>query len=258
MMKKLKKELSQNFLINDAIGSHITNLGNYNKDTILLEIGCGRGALTQFLYKKQNKSYHIVELDPRWAKFINEEYKNKTEKLTVFNKSILDHNILKNESYNIIGNIPYHITFLILEKLFSWYNNINEIIIMVQEEVAFKITQRSGRSYGPISIISQLLFDITLDIKITPENFIPQPQVTSRIIIFKKKTNPIININEIMEIKKFISYFFHSPRKKIKSQGIQESILIHIPEYILNLRAQEIGCDNFYNLYKIYKEAQKK
>lgn len=258
MTKKLKKSLSQSFLINDIIGSHIANLGNYDKDTILLEIGCGKGALTQFLYKKQNKSYHIVELDPRWAKYITEEYKNKTENLIVFNKNILDHVITKDESYIIIGNIPYHITFLILEKLFSWYNNMKEIIIMVQEEVAQKITQKSGRSYGPISIISQLLFDITLDIKITPENFTPQPQVFSRVLIFKKKHNTTININEIEEIKKFISYFFHLPRKKIKSQGIPESILMDIPKYILDLRAQEIQSDDFYNLYKIYKARQKK
>lgn len=252
--KKLKKSLSQNFLINSNIASAIVALGCYNENVVLLEIGCGKGALTQFLFNQKKKSYHIVELDGRWAKYIYEEYKNKVNQFFVHNENILDYHLFENERYIIVGNIPYHITCPIIEKLFLWCHNIDQAIIMMQEEVAQKIAKRGGSSYGPLSVVAQLLFDIELSLKIESEYFIPQPKVNSRIVIFKKKLEQKLISEDYIFFRKYIAGFFSFPRKKIKHQGLPSCILQSLTETQKNLRAQEISPDEFLVLYCQYRK----
>jgi 16S rRNA A1518/A1519 N6-dimethyltransferase RsmA/KsgA/DIM1 with predicted DNA glycosylase/AP lyase activity len=120
---------------------------------------------------------------------------------------------------------------------------------MVQEEVAQKIAKKSGSSYGPISVISQLLFDIKLHQKVAPHEFIPEPRVFSRVIEFKKKINTILNLSLLDQFKKFLGMLFTHPRKKIKHQGIPETIKSFFNETILNSRSQELFPEELYNLF---------
>jgi 16S rRNA (adenine1518-N6/adenine1519-N6)-dimethyltransferase len=247
--KSLNKSLGQNFLHNTFLAYDITEHLKDNIDFIVLEIGCGSGALTKYIKDKKYKEYHIVEFDKRWALYIEEEYGKKNTFIKIFNEDILKHNINEDQVYNIIGNIPYNITYSIVQKLFDWYKSLNTVIIMMQEEVAQKIAKKCGSNYGPISIISQLLFDITLHQKVNPQEFIPQPKVFSRVIEFKKKENTILDFNLLPEFRKFLAIMFSYPRKKIKHQGMPEKIKIHFTEDLLNMRSQEIIPIDFYNLF---------
>lgn len=247
--KTLKKSLGQNFLYNTILAYDITQHLVNTKDSIILEIGCGNGALTKYIKDKEYKEFHIVEYDTKWAKFASDEYIKKESLIIMHNQDILLHEIKQNERYNIIGNIPYNITYSIIQKIFSWYNSIDMVIIMTQEEVAQKIAKKSGSTYGPISVISQLLFDITLHEKVAPFEFVPQPKVFSRVIEFKKKATTIIDFNVLDEFKKFLGIMFSHPRKKIKHQGMPESIKINFNEDILNSRSQELNPETLYNLF---------
>jgi 16S rRNA (adenine1518-N6/adenine1519-N6)-dimethyltransferase len=258
LKKKLKKSLSQNFLVNASIADHIASAADYDENKIILEIGCGKGALTQFLCKKKNKAYHIVEYDERWAKYIYEEYKNKGSCLSVFCQSILDHVILSAEQYIIVSNIPYHITYPIIEKIWSWALQVDQAVLMMQEEVAQKLVKRSGSSYGPISVVSQLLFDLKLDIKVTPENFVPAPKVDSRVVIFSKKIDTDDLVPYLADFKLYLGYFFAFPRKKIKHQGMPEAVFMTIPPEFHDRRAQEINPRDFLSLYKTYNRTKGK
>jgi 16S rRNA (adenine1518-N6/adenine1519-N6)-dimethyltransferase len=113
--KTLKKSLGQNFLHNTILAYDITQHIPDNKEAIILEIGCGNGALTKYIKDKEYKEYHIVEYDSKWAKFITEEYIKKSSSIIMHNQDILIHEIKKNERYTIIGNIPYNITYGIIQ-----------------------------------------------------------------------------------------------------------------------------------------------
>lgn len=250
--KKLKKSLGQNFLINELISQEIVDSISYTKDYFILEIGPGRGALTRFLFDKSFCEYHIVELDNRWAKFIKEEYANKKKDIIVFNENILDHQINTQAMYDIIGNIPYNITYPILEKILTWYQNINSVVFMVQDEVALKLVKNGGKDFGPISVLMQLFFDMQLGQKIGPEEFYPIPAVNSRIIIFHKKDN-MIQIQDIPLFKKFLKYIFGCPRKKIRNQNMPIEIKNNMPHEVLEMRAQEMNSDQIYKLFENLK-----
>jgi 16S rRNA (adenine1518-N6/adenine1519-N6)-dimethyltransferase len=247
--KTLKKSLGQNFLHNTFLAYDITEHLISTKESIILEIGCGNGALTKYIKDKEYKEFHIVEYDEKWAKFITEEYIKKNSLIIMHNQDILMHEIKKNEKYNIIGNIPYNITYSIIQKIFNWYNSIDIAIIMMQEEVAQKIAKTSGSSYGPISVISQLLFDIKLHQKVAPFEFVPEPRVFSRVIELKKKVTTILDFALLEEFKKFLSILFSHPRKKIKHQGLPEALKLLFPQDILNQRSQELSPEIIYNLF---------
>ena len=254
MMKKLKKalkkSLGQNFLYNTILAYDITEHLINTENSIILEIGCGNGALTRYIKDKKYQEYHIVEYDEKWAKFISEEYIiNKNQSMIMHNQDILCHSIKEGFTYNIIGNIPYNITYSIIQKIFSWYSAINMVIIMVQEEVAQKIAKKSGSTYGPISVISQLLFDITLHQKVAPFEFVPQPKVFSRVIEFKKKKSTILDLQFLDEFKKFLKIMFSHPRKKIKHQGVPDYLKEFFNEDIFNKRSQELSPEVLYNLF---------
>jgi 16S rRNA (adenine1518-N6/adenine1519-N6)-dimethyltransferase len=244
---KLKRSLGQNFLQDVVLSERIVDYLRCHSD-LVLEIGPGNGALTEFIVKKNPKKFHIVELDSHWAGLLAQRYK-ETKTITIFQKSILDHPFEKNLSYSIIGNIPYNITFPILMKIVESVDVINEAVIMMQEEVAQKLIKKKGADYGPISILMQIFFDIELCDFVPPAAFIPAPAVNSRVVYFKKKKNPDLNSNDIPLFKKFLSYFFVFPRKKIKSQNIPQSISSFLSEDLKELRAQEISPERFISIY---------
>lgn len=245
---KLKKSLGQNFLKNNYLAEKIVDYLSCSSD-VVLEIGPGNRALTEFIFRKNYKFFHMVELDAHWAALASNVYKDNAH-VTVFQKSILEHFLDKEYSYSIIGNIPYNITFPILMKIIDHWNIVDEAVIMMQEEVAQKLVKKGGGDYGPISILMQLFFDIKLCDFVPPTEFIPAPKVNSRVVYFKKKINPILDFHAITSFKKFLSYFFVFPRKKIKSQNIPEHIASCLPPEIKELRAQEISPEKFVSFYK--------
>ena len=216
MVKGLKKSLGQHFLINDFVINNIVSLAPINEQSAILEIGCGNGALTKKITQKKYASYDIVEIDPRWAKYIFEEYKKYN--VVVHEKSILDYDLSSsNKKYTIIGNLPYNITYKIMEWFLDQYNYIdNTIVCMIQDEVALKIAKKSGRDYGPISVFMQAFFDVSIHDYVVPEDFTPPPKVFSRVIVFKKLVSPKITSCHMVIFKKFLSLLFAFPRKKIK------------------------------------------
>ena len=233
---KLKKNLGQNFLKNEIIALKISNYILPKKSENLLEIGCGAGALTKFLITENWKNYQIVEIDNFWAN----EVKKNFSGIKVFCKNILDFELIKNkENWNIIGNIPYNITFEILNKIIEWKDDLEKVVFMVQNEVAEKLHKKNGKNFGPISVLIQLFFEIELLYKIYSREFTPKPKVNSRIIRLIPIKNRLI-INKIEDFKKFLSILFKQPRKMIRNNIIGTKYQNLIKEEFLNKRAQEL------------------
>lgn len=245
---KLKKSLGQNFLKNENISKSIVNNIINCKSKNILEIGCGDGALTKYIDQLKFEKFFIVEFDEFWAKKAHEKFKSAN----VFCEDILKFNFPKNETWILIGNIPYNITFKIFQKIILWKNNLEKIIIMTQEEVAKKIIKNHGKDYGPISVLMQLLFEIELLEKIGPENFFPEPKIFSRIISLKPKPEIIFEEKQKDDFKKFLEIIFKFPRKKIKN-NILGTTYKNIDEKFHDKRAQELSSEEIFNLWKNYK-----
>ena len=182
-----KKFLGQNFLVDDNIARKIIRSLNINENEPLLEIGPGHGSLTKHLVKI-SKNYAAIELDKNIFKKLKQQF---GKNIKIINKDFLelDFNTDLKGVFNddrkikIIGNIPYNITTEILFKLFEIRNRIDSIVMMIQKEVAQRLTAKPNtKDYGILAIQTQLNSEPSILFNVPPTAFFPKPKVHSSVI----------------------------------------------------------------------------
>jgi 16S rRNA (adenine1518-N6/adenine1519-N6)-dimethyltransferase len=270
---KPKKYLGQNFLKNERIAEKIVAAANVNKNDIVLEVGPGRGILTDILIRKAHRVV-AVEKDKELADFLMDKYSAKggsasggkgQKKLSVINEDILRFNpdTLRGRgsdprrlrsgrrSYKIVANIPYYITSHFLRKfLESDYQSIL-MALMVQKEVAERIVARDGKesilsisvkSYGQPKIIT----------KVPAGNFYPKPKVDSAIILIDKISKNFFVKNRINEKKFFqmVKQGFGHKRKMLKNNLKISTETLQKCKIPALSRAEELDLNNWKCLYK--------
>ncbi len=248
----LKKQHGQNFLRDKKVLMDIILATNLKKASVF-EIGCGDGALTrEILHHEAVERLWVFEIDPAWATKVETDCKDSRLTMHVGDFLAVDLEILKEYApWTLLANLPYHLTFPILRKIHAFRKYIPEGVIMIQEEVAQKITKSRGRGYGYVSLFYQYYFDWQMLTKIHPESFFPAPKVFSRLLHFKTKHNvqPII---EEEKFWKFIDACFAQPRRTLRNNLLQSHIALElIPSHLLKLRAQQMNMDNFLELWDV-------
>ena len=221
---KPKKHLGQNFLKNKKIALKIVSYLEIADNEIIIEIGAGKGELTEFLLEKTSlkKSSKIIaiEKDKILCEILKEKFKNYSNS-EILNSDILKINPqqlgLKNNNYKVIGNIPYYLTGKLLQELLENWPKSKKIILMLQKEVALKITANKKRSF--LTNITQLLASTRILMKVDKKNFYPQPKVDSMVVefipYFKKPKN-------FEKLKKILKAGFSHPRKYLITNLIKE------------------------------------
>ncbi len=184
------EKLGQNFLINKAIAKRIVNSANLNMDDFVLEIGPGRGILTEELVKKAGKVV-AVEIDGNLVEIIRKKLKNYK------NIEIVEGDILKiglpqivetprrgvstAGRYKLIANLPYYITSPIIRLFLESEFPPTEMILMVQKEVAERIVASPGKM-SILSVSVQYYAKPEILFSVGRENFEPKPEVDSCVI----------------------------------------------------------------------------
>lgn len=223
---RTKKRLGQNFLINPEVISDIIDFANIQKDDVVLEIGPGVGFVTEQLVKHAKKVI-AVELD--------EEAIKELEKLGADNLEIIHNDILKTdiselceENIKVVANIPYYITSPIIAHLLGEIddmenrnrNKITDIILMVQEEVARRITASENspaKQYGLLTILSQFWADCSIIRLVGRKSFYPAPKVNSALVSLKVRKEPLLKLNDYKHFRKTIKAAFSQRRKTLKN-----------------------------------------
>ena len=210
MIHKAKKSMGQNFLRSQEALRKMCEAGEVNDKDIILEIGPGKGALTEKLLEKANKVI-AVEKDWELFKFLKEKFKDeiKNRKLILLNDDILNINLgevflkffsgprmredeepdhsknLKTPrldfEYKIIANIPYNITGAILKKFLSSDNQPEKMILLVQKEVAERIVACDSKE-SILSLSIKAYGTPKYTMKVHKRFFSPAPKVDSAII----------------------------------------------------------------------------
>ena len=135
-MDKPKRSLSQNFIIDKNICKKIINLTNV-KDKIIVEIGPGYGFMTDIILDNNPKKIIIIEKDNNLTNFLKNKYKTN-KKVSVIGSDVLKFDFNKYNKITIISNLPYNVSTKIILYLFEFRHNIDEMILMIQKEVAKK------------------------------------------------------------------------------------------------------------------------
>ena len=213
---KAKKKFGQNFLVDRYYISKIINEINPKEESNILEIGPGKGAITEPILKKINH-ISVVEIDPDMIKIL--KHKISTKNISILAEDVLGINDEFFKKFNkIIGNLPYYIATEIILKLTKIYSSSSELYFMVQKEVAERITAKpSNKSFGRLSVILQYYFDTELLFELPPLAFFPQPKITSAFIrlIRKKRISPKVIDKDSFE--QIVKIAFSQKRKTIKN-----------------------------------------
>ena len=189
-MSKPKKALGQNFLKSEKIAQEIAEAGEVGFDDIVLEVGPGKGILTEKLLEKAKKVI-AVEKDEQLAEFLKDKFKNNP-KLEIIRGDILKFSPMSRRDldigrYNIIANIPYYITSHLLRTFLESDNQPSLMVLMVQKEVAErivakgKLARRRGRE-SLLSISVKAYGHPEIMRKVPAGYFSPAPKVDSAVI----------------------------------------------------------------------------
>lgn len=226
---KAKKRLGQNFLVDESAINTIIKESNISKNDIILEIGPGLGFVTEKAAEEAKKVI-AVELDTDAIEELN--------KLNIENLEIIEGDILKTDiseinekneqKLKVIANIPYYITTPILVHLLGEIDeaqnknrqNIEEIMLMVQYEVAKRITatnESKFKEYGSISVLSNYWAETEIITKVKAKSFFPAPKVDSAIVKLKVRKEPPIKVTNTKLLRKIVHACFNTRRKNIKN-----------------------------------------
>jgi 16S rRNA (adenine1518-N6/adenine1519-N6)-dimethyltransferase len=190
MNNKPLKKFGQNYLTDRNTILKIVKKFAPNKNDNIIEIGPGRGALTNELIKFSD-NVTAIEIDNRVIERLVEKFPSVSFINDDFLKIELKH-FTHNQKLRIVGNIPYNITSPIIFKLIENRNIISDALLMVQYEVAKRITAvPNTKEYGILAVILNYFAETNLEFKIAPSVFSPKPKVDSAIITLK--FNKLIN-----------------------------------------------------------------
>lgn len=251
-----KKKYGQNFLNNDEILNSILKLVNVKSDEEIVEVGPGAGALTKKLVTK-NVPVTCFEIDESLKKFLDKIDNNN---LNIFYKDFLEIKLcdyFKNsDKLYFIANIPYYITTPIITKFIDEKFIPKCMILMVQNEVALRLSSKPHSSqYGAITVILNYFFDIDYKFLVERNNFYPIPNVDSAIIELSKK-DKILDLKNYDTFLKIVYDAFKHKRKNLRN-NLKNYDLVNIEiilnKYGMNLqnRAEDISYEIFVEIANI-------
>jgi len=236
-----KKSLSQNFLKDKNICKKIISKTSV-KNKVVIEIGPGKGSLTETIVSQKPKKLYLIEKDDILSKELQKKYKYHS-KIYIYNNDILDFDLSKLKDIIIISNLPYNVSTKIILYLFNYNNIIKEMVLMLQKEVALKFDYSEPKMnkyklYTKIATIFDKCFDVS------PNVFIPKPKVNSSVVKFKFKKGE----NDLIKLEKFSKIIFNNMRKKINNK-----INFKINnDKILNKRVDQLTIDELLNIYYFF------
>ena len=246
---KAKKKFGQNFLVDRYFISKIINEINPKEGNNILEIGPGKGAITEPILKKINH-ISVVEIDPDMVKILNNKF--SPQNISILAEDVLSINEEFFRSFNkIIGNLPYYIATEIILKLTKIFSSSSELYFMVQKEVAERITAKpSNKSFGRLSVILQYYFDTELLFEIPPAAFSPQPKITSAFIRLIRKRRLSHKVIDKDRFEQIVKIAFSQKRKTIKNNFkniLSEKDFLNL-EISPKIRAETLTIEQFIKL----------
>ena len=260
---KANKSLGQNFLINEFVVQEIVNRSLLDKNDLVIEIGPGLGTLTKFLLDKAHKVI-CIELDCKMLEILQNRF-------SLYSNFELIHNdvlkvdladIIKNEKKDsnikrvkVVANLPYYITTPIIMKLLESELDLDSITVMIQKEVADRLTAIPGSKESGAITYSVYYYSTAESILEVPNSsFIPEPDVTSEVIRLSIRKESPVKVKDKTLMFKIIKFAFMQRRKTLlnslsnakifqnKEEGIKLLSSLNLP---IDIRAEKLTLQDF-------------
>ncbi len=243
-----KKKFGQNFLIDNGVLSGIVEAAGVTEADCVLEIGPGIGSLTQYLAESAKKVV-AVEIDKGLIPVL-EDTLSEYDNVTVINQDVLKVDIGKIvDDYNdgkpikVVANLPYYITTPIIMKLFESGAPIESITVMVQKEVADRMSAGPGnKDYGSLSLAVSYYAVAHTVMDVPPSSFIPQPRVGSAVVKLEKNLEKRVSVRDEKYMFEIIRDSFNQRRKTL-SNALSNSPSLGVSRMQVQDALQKMGID---------------
>jgi len=251
-----RKFLSQHFLVNPHVARRIVEAAGLSPSESALEIGPGRGALTGLLLERAGKVV-AVEIDPGLCSLLRRRF-GENSKFRLVEGDILKVDLevlISGGPWVVVANLPYHITTPVLFRLAEYREKFARAVVMVQREVARRITASPGsRDYGVLSVMLRLDAHPEYLFEVRPGNFYPRPEVTSAVVRldFTRPYSPQPKDREAF--RKIVKAAFGGRRKMLRNSLrsiAPPEVLREASERAgvdLSLRAEQVDIEGFVRL----------
>ncbi|NUM55560.1 MAG: 16S rRNA (adenine(1518)-N(6)/adenine(1519)-N(6))-dimethyltransferase RsmA [Candidatus Hydrogenedentes bacterium] len=219
-----KKSLGQNLLLDDNINRIMVDAAALSSDDDVIEVGAGLGALTANLAERARRVL-AIEIDRAFMPVLEDQFRG-TPNVTLFRGDVLNHSLAKlveeylpnGASYKMISNLPYYITTPVLFHFWEAPIRFERLVMMVQQEVAQRMTAPVNDSeYGVLSIAAALYGETTTVHFVPRTCFRPQPNVDSCIVRSILHKAPRFDSVEPKFVMKVVRAAFSQRRKTLRN-----------------------------------------
>lgn len=218
----LKKSLGQNFIVEPNILANIVKAAGLDENTNVIEVGPGIGALTEYV-ARSSKQVVAFEIDDRLIPVL-EDTLSPYDNIRVVHQDVLKANLKEvlagtidlEEPLMVVANLPYYITTPIIMHFLESELRIDGLVIMMQKEVADRITAAPGsKAYGSLSIAIQYYMEAEIAFIVPKTVFVPQPNVDSAILKLTRRDKPVVEVKDEKFFFELIRASFVQRRKTI-------------------------------------------
>ncbi len=261
MMKvKAKKHLGQHFLTSDKIAydiAHTLQATGYEK---VLEIGPGKGILTEELINIHGDKLTVIDIDKESIVYLK-KYLPKLED-RIIEGDFLEMRLsdITEDKIALIGNYPYNISTQIMFKVLDNKEQVVECSGMFQKEVAVRIASLPGnKQYGVTSVLLQCWYDIEYLFSVGPEHFDPPPKVNSGVIRMTRNNRKELDIPEKF-FKRVVKTSFGMRRKTLRNslKGMLNEYGASLPEKYDGERPEQLDVEQFLEIARMLYAAKLK
>lgn len=222
---RARKSLGQHFLRDPSIAQRIVRLVRPASGETVVEIGPGLGALTQQLVDVCER-LTLVELDDELAERASAAYRDRANVTVVHANALdVDWKALLPEGGVVVGNLPYNVATPILQRVLEHRGRVRRIVAMIQKEVAERLVAPPGsKTYGALSVLTQIDADVTVQFRVPPAAFAPRPKVDSAVVTLDVLPAPRVELRDEERFRGLVRGVFLHRRKQLSNalRGVVE------------------------------------
>ena len=244
-----KKALGQHFLVDLNIARKIVDSLSHEHD-VVIEVGAGRGVLTQDLIEDQLDKLQVVEIDSESVEYLQRKFPQLEGHLV--HGDFLKYEMPEGD-VGVIGNFPYNISSQIFLQVLKYRNTVSECVGMIQKEVAERIAAAPGsKTYGILSVLLQAWYDIEYLFTVHENVFNPPPKVKSAVIRLKRNNVKELGCDEKLFFT-VVKQAFNQRRKTLRNSLRSLIPAEIIGNEIFNKRPEQLSVQEFVEIVRQFE-----
>ena len=246
------KRFGQNFLINQGVLNKIIDAADVDGKNVI-EIGPGLGSLTMGLLQKAD-TVTSYEIDEDMIRVLEGELQN--DNFTLMKGDFLKEELSWEGKRTLVANIPYYITSDILFKIFDNRDKFDRCVLMMQDEVATRLSAPVGsKTYGKLTLTTQLFTkNLKKEFVVSPGSFMPAPKVKSAVVSFDMNHDVLENSKDLKDFFKIMFSFRRKTllnnMKQLNIETVEAMKIIEDLNFKPSVRPQELSFEQFILLFE--------